>query len=70
MSPHAREADGLIVAKLDWLSRSVRDFCELLDRSQRQRWAPVCLDLRLDTSTPTGTLTAQIIAQWRSLSGS
>ena len=58
----AGDACGLIVAKLDRLSRSVRDFCEILDRSQRQRWALVCLDLGLDTSTPTGKFTAQIIA--------
>ena len=58
----AGNADGLIVAKLDRLSRSVRDFCSLLDQSQRQRWALVCLDLGLDTSTPTGKFTAQIIA--------
>lgn len=58
----AGDAGGLIVAKLDRLSRSVRDFCEILDRSQRQRWALVCLDLGLDTSTPTGKFTAQIIA--------
>jgi len=58
----AGDAGGLIVAKLDRLSRSVRDFCEMLDRSQRQRWALVCLDLGLDTSTPTGKFTAQIIA--------
>jgi len=58
----AGKADALIVAKLDRLSRSVRDFCEMLDRSQRERWALVCLDLGLDTSTPTGKFTAQIIA--------
>ena len=58
----AGEAGRLIVAKLDRLSRSVRDFYEILHRSQRERWALVCLDLGLDTSTPTGTFTAQIIA--------
>lgn len=58
----AGDADGLIAAKLDRLSRSVRDFCELLHRSQRQHWALVCLDLGLDTSTPTGKFSAQIIA--------
>ncbi len=58
----AGEADALIVHKLDRLSRSVRDFCTVLDDSQRQRWALVCLDLGLDTSTPTGKFTAQIIA--------
>ena len=58
----AGEVGGLIVAKLDRLSRSVRDFCEILDRSQRQGWTLVCLDLGLDTSTPTGRFSAQIIA--------
>ena len=58
----AGEVGGLIVAKLDRLSRSVRDFCEILDRSKRQCWALVCLDLGLDTSTLTGRFTAQIIA--------
>ena len=56
------EAAGLVVAKLDRLSRSVRDFCEILDASAKQGWALVCLDLGLDTSTPTGRFTAQIIA--------
>jgi DNA invertase Pin-like site-specific DNA recombinase len=55
-------AAGLVVAKLDRLSRSVRDFCGLLDASAKQGWALVCLDLGLDTSTPTGKFTAQIIA--------
>jgi len=58
----AGDADGLIVAKLDRLSRSVRDFCDVLDRSQRQGWVLACLDLGLDTSTPTGRFTSQIIA--------
>ena len=56
------EAGGLIVAKLDRLSRSVRDFCDVLDRSQRQEWVLACLDLGLDTSTATGRFTGQIIA--------
>ncbi len=56
------QADGLVVAKLDRLSRSVRDFCQVLDDSQRQRWALACLDIGLDTGTPTGRFTAQIIA--------
>lgn len=56
------DAGGLVVAKLDRLSRSVRDFCGLLDASAKQEWALVCLDLGLDTSTPTGKFTAQIIA--------
>lgn len=56
------QADGLCVAKLDRLSRSVRDFCQVLDDSQRQKWALACLDIGLDTGTPTGRFTAQIIA--------
>jgi DNA invertase Pin-like site-specific DNA recombinase len=62
-----READVLVVAKLDRLSRSVADFVGLLERARRNGWALVALDLGVDTSTPTGELMAHItssVAQW------
>lgn len=55
------EADVLIAAKLDRVSRSVRDFASLLERAQRHGWRLVLLDLG-DTSTPAGEMTANIIA--------
>lgn len=63
----AGEAHILAVAKLDRLSRSVIDFSNILERSQRRGWAVVALDLGVDTSTPTGELVAGVmmqVAQW------
>jgi DNA invertase Pin-like site-specific DNA recombinase len=48
----AGEADALVVAKLDRLSRSLLDFANLMDRARRRRWALIALELGLDTSTP------------------
>jgi DNA invertase Pin-like site-specific DNA recombinase len=56
------EADGLIVAKLDRLSRSLLDFAELMERSRRKGWTLVALDLGVDTSTPQGELLASVLA--------
>lgn len=61
------QADGLIVAKLDRLSRSMLDFAALMERSQRHGWALIALDLGVDTSTPAGELVAHVmasVAQW------
>jgi DNA invertase Pin-like site-specific DNA recombinase len=61
------EADVLVVAKLDRLSRSVRDFADLVERAKRHSWSLVALDIDVDTSTPTGELMANIygsVAQW------
>ena len=55
-------ADGLVVAKLDRLSRSLLDFAQLMERSQRKRWAMVALDLGVDTSTPAGEMMASVLA--------
>jgi DNA invertase Pin-like site-specific DNA recombinase len=56
------DADLLVSVRLDRLSRSVRDFVGLLDRSKRQGWALVCLDLNVDTSSPAGDLMANVMA--------
>lgn len=44
------QADALAVAALDRLARSTRDFADILDRSERQSWSVICLDLGVDTS--------------------
>lgn len=56
------EADALIVAKLDRLSRSLLDFARLLGRSQKKGWQLVALDLGVDTATPAGEMMANVLA--------
>jgi DNA invertase Pin-like site-specific DNA recombinase len=61
------EAGGIVVAKLDRLSRSIIDFAGMLEEGRRQGFNVVALDLGLDLSTPQGELVANVIAsvaQW------
>lgn len=55
------QADALIVAKLDRLSRSLLDFTHMLEQSQKRCWKLVALDLNMDTSTPVGEMVAHVI---------
>jgi DNA invertase Pin-like site-specific DNA recombinase len=55
------EADVLMVSKLDRLSRSVKDFGALLDRAAKRDWSVLCLDLGVDTTTPVGEFTANVV---------
>lgn len=62
-----RDVDGIVVAKLDRLSRSVADFAGVLKLAAGRQWSLVALDLGVDTSTPTGELVANVmmsVAQW------
>ena len=64
---HEGLAGTLLVAKLDRATRSTIDAARLLERSEREGWALVALDLGLDPTTPTGELVATImaaVAQW------
>jgi DNA invertase Pin-like site-specific DNA recombinase len=54
-------ADGLVVAKLDRLSRSLLHFVELLERSRKKGWTLIALDLGIDTSTPSGEMVANVL---------
>jgi DNA invertase Pin-like site-specific DNA recombinase len=61
------EADGVVVAKLDRLSRSLVDFAGLLAEAQLGGWNLVALDLGVDLSTPSGEFLANVMAsaaQW------
>jgi DNA invertase Pin-like site-specific DNA recombinase len=61
------EASGIVVAKLDRLSRSIVDFGQLLEEARKRGFNVVALDLGLDLSTPQGELVANVIAsvaQW------
>lgn len=60
----AGRASTLVVSKLDRLSRSLLDFCILMETSKRQGWEIVVLDLALDTSTPAGMLMGNVMASF------
>lgn len=63
----AGDAHGLVVAKLDRLTRSVFDFAELLEWFDASGAPFIALDLNVDTSTPSGRMVAQlmvVIAEW------
>ena len=61
------EAEGIIVSKLDRLSRSLVDFAGLLVEAQTKGFNVVALDLGVDLSTPAGEFLASVMAsaaQW------
>jgi len=67
LHPKNRDVDGIVVAKLDRLSRSVHDFSGLLALANARKWSVVAIDLGVDTSTPTGRLVANVmmsVAEW------
>lgn len=62
------EADGLLVCKLDRLTRSVRDLGELVERYfALDRWALLSVGEQIDTRTAAGRLVLNVLAsvsQW------
>lgn len=56
------KAGGIIVAKLDRLSRSLLDFAWLMARANNEGWNIVLLDLGVDLATPAGKAMAQMLA--------
>jgi DNA invertase Pin-like site-specific DNA recombinase len=63
----AGDADGIAVAKLDRLSRSVVDFGDILEWLQAAEGTLAALDLQVDTSTPGGHLVGNVlmaVAEW------
>jgi site-specific DNA recombinase len=56
------EADGLLVLKLDRLSRSTRDILDLVDSSRAQSWRLISVDEHLDTGTAAGRLVVTVLA--------
>ncbi|MCV7251619.1 recombinase family protein [Mycobacterium hackensackense] len=57
----SRQAEGILVAKMDRLSRSVVDGAGLMESARREGWALHFADLDIDTSTPAGEMAANII---------
>lgn len=63
----AKKVDSVIVAKLDRLTRSVKDLCELLERFERRDVALISVAESLDTSSAAGRLVLNImtaVSQW------
>lgn len=58
----AGEADGLVVTKLDRLSRSAIDFMLLAEWFETAKAQLVVMDVQMDTSTPTGRMMSQMLA--------
>jgi DNA invertase Pin-like site-specific DNA recombinase len=61
------EASGVVVSRLDRLSRSLVDFAGLLGDAQTRGYNVVALDLGVDLSTPSGEFLANVMAsaaQW------
>ena len=63
----AGDADGLVVTKLDRLTRSVRDLGELVDRYFSERFSLLSVNDSIDTRTAAGRLVLNVLAavsQW------
>jgi site-specific DNA recombinase len=63
----SRQVDAVIVAKLDRLTRSVKDLAELLERFQRRGVSLVSVAESLDTGTAAGRLVLNVmtsVSQW------
>lgn len=63
----SREVDGLVAAKLDRISRSVRDFADLLEWFGATGASLVAVDVGVDTSTPGGKLVCSVfsaVSEW------
>lgn len=58
----AGDADALVVAKLDRLSRSMLDFAGIMAAAQKQGWGLIALDCAVDTTTPAGEAMANVLA--------
>ena len=56
------DARGLVVSKLDRLSRSLLDFTGLMALAQKQGWGLVALDCGIDSSTPAGEAMVNVLA--------
>jgi site-specific DNA recombinase len=62
-----KKVQAVIVAKLDRLTRSVKDLCELLERFERRSVALISVAESLDTSSAAGRLVLNImtaVSQW------
>jgi DNA invertase Pin-like site-specific DNA recombinase len=57
-----KEADALIVTRIDRLARSTTDFLDIVDMANKQGWRLIMLDLNLDTSTYQGRFVVTVMS--------
>ncbi len=60
-------ACGLVAAKVDRLSRSLLDFCGLMERAELHGWWLVVLDAGMDMSSPAGRAMVRMLATFAEL---
>jgi DNA invertase Pin-like site-specific DNA recombinase len=58
----AGDVDALVVARLDRITRSLRAWAEMVERSRRQGWAIVAVVESFDLSTDSGEMVAGMLA--------
>ena len=62
-----KQADALVVTKVDRLARSVVAAADIMQAAQQQGWSLIVLDLGMDLSTPSGKAMAQMLAVFAEL---
>ncbi len=62
------QGDGLVVAKMDRLARSIINAADVIERASEQGWNLVVLDLRVDLTTAAGEASRTCLRCSRSLS--
>jgi DNA invertase Pin-like site-specific DNA recombinase len=58
------QGDGLVVAKMDRLARSIINAADIIERANVQGWSLVVLDLGMDLTTASGRLIAQVMSSF------
>jgi DNA invertase Pin-like site-specific DNA recombinase len=58
------QGDGLVVAKMDRLARSIINAADIMERANSQGWSLVVLDLGVDLTTASGRLIAQVMSSF------
>lgn len=61
------DADGLIVARMDRLTRSLRQFAEIAETAQKKGWSLIAADGSIDMTTPGGRAMAGMLAVFAAL---
>ncbi len=63
----AHQAEGLLVARLDRLTRNLKDLLHVLEHAEKHGWSLLSVTEQFDTSTASGRLVLHIlgaVAQW------